>query len=457
MKRYHIWTIGCQMNEADSGRVAAELDGLGYTPTKEPEDADVIVLNTCVVRQSAEDRATGRLWSLKPLKTQNPERVIALMGCMVGARPQPGLQARFPFVDVFMPPSDPQPLLNYLRQFDFEEEARTIDDRFTHARHLQQEDGPGVLQPLPLQSVRHLSLQGEAPISANVPVVYGCSHACTFCIIPIRRGAERSRPLPDIVEEVHGLITQGVREITLLGQIVDRYGRDFPKARPDLADLLYAVHAVKDLVRIRFLTSHPIYMNDRILSAAAELPKVCEQIEIPVQAGSNAILESMRRGYSREEYRRLVEQVRERIPGAAVHTDVIVGFPGESAEHFQETYDLLAELKLDKAHLAMYSPRPGTVSARRMPDDVSLEEKQRRWQTLDRLQSQVVGDINRRLVGKTVEVLVEDLHKGKWRGRTRTNKLVFFEDQADWRGRLCAVQVSWAGPWSMIGRVETAL
>jgi tRNA-2-methylthio-N6-dimethylallyladenosine synthase len=218
MKRYHIWTIGCQMNEADSGRVAAELDGLGYTPTKEPEDADVIVLNTCVVRQSAEDRATGRLWSLKPLKTQNPERVIALMGCMVGARPQPGLHARFPFVDVFMPPSDPQPLLNYLRQFDFEEEARTIDDRFTHARHLQQEDGPGVLQPLPLQSVRHLSLQGEAPISANVPVVYGCSHACTFCIIPIRRGAERSRPLPDIVEEVHGLISQGVREITLLAR-----------------------------------------------------------------------------------------------------------------------------------------------------------------------------------------------------------------------------------------------
>jgi tRNA-2-methylthio-N6-dimethylallyladenosine synthase len=486
MKRYFIWTIGCQMNEADSGRVAAELDRLGYTPTAGPRDADVIVLNTCVVRQSAEERAMGRLWSLKPLKDSDPGRVIALMGCMVGIRPNRALRERFPFVDVFMPPSDPGPLLGFLDRQTVETEARALDANFTWARHLHQDMSspeaaaiglihdpdqlnsnsgsmnrvlptqqgePNSARRAELQGVRHLSLQGAAPISANVPIVYGCSHACAFCIIPLRRGAERSRPLAEIVNEIKDLVSQGVREITLLGQIVDRYGKDFPKERPDLADLLYAVHDVHQLSRIRFLTSHPSYMNDRILGAVAALPKVCEQIEIPVQAGSNVVLDRMRRGYSRENYRDLVKHVRERIPGAAVHTDVIVGFPGETGEQFLETYDLLAELRLDKAHLAMYSPRSGTLSARRMFDDVQQEEKKRRWEALDKLQAEVVGQINRQLVGDTVEVLVEDLYKGKWRGRTRTNKLVFFQDQGDWRGRLCDVEIMWAGPWSMIGKV----
>jgi tRNA-2-methylthio-N6-dimethylallyladenosine synthase len=485
-KSYHIWTIGCQMNEADSGRVAAELDRLGYIPTADPEDAEVIVLNTCVVRQSAEDRVVGRLWSLKPLKDCDPNRVIAVMGCMVGVRPDHTLAERFPFVDVFMPPSDPTPLLGFLDSHKVEMEAKALEDDFTWARHFQQDmsspeaaaiglidtpERPNVdsepihssrlLRPdtpaLPalLQSVRHLSLQGVAPITANVPVVYGCSHACTFCIIPLRRGVERSRPLEEIVNEVEGLVAQGVREVTLLGQIVDRYGKDFPGKRPDLFDLLHAVHSVAGLWRIRFLTSHPSYMNDRILSAVADLPKVCEQIEVPVQAGSNMILDRMRRGYSREDYRELVWHIRKRIPDAAVHTDVIVGFPGETNEQFLETYELLAELRLDKAHLAMYSPRPGTVSARRMSDDVQQEEKKRRWEALDKLQAEVVGEINRRLVGTTVEVLVEDLYKGKWRGRTRTDKLVFFQDRGDWRGRLCTVRITWAGPWSMIGEVAS--
>ena len=487
MKRYFVWTIGCQMNEADSGRVAAELEGLGYSSTVDPTDADVIVLNTCVVRQSAEERVVGRLWSLKPLKDSDPGRVIALMGCMVGIRPNRALKERFPFVDVFMPPSDPGPLLGFLESQSVEMEARALEDSFTWARHFHQDlsspeaaaiglihdpdqlisdsdptdpvhatrqGEPRSGRPAMLQSVRHLSFQGATPISANVPIVYGCSHACAFCIIPLRRGAERSRPVADIVDEVQDLVSQGVREVTLLGQIVDRYGKDFPRARPDLADLLYAVHDVSELWRIRFLTSHPRYMNDRILSAVAALPKVCEQIEIPVQAGSNVVLDRMRRGYTREDYGALVRHVREQIPGAAVHTDVIVGFPGETNEQFLETYDLLTELRLDKAHLAMYSPRPGTLSARHMPDDVQQEEKKRRWQALDKLQAEVVGEINRRLVGETVEVLVEDLYKGKWRGRTRTNKLVFFQDQGDWRGRLCDVGITWAGPWSMIGQVQ---
>lgn len=506
MKHYHIWTIGCQMNEADSGRVAAELDALGYAPTDTAANADVIVLNTCVVRQSAEDRAAGHLWSLKPLKVREPSRVIALMGCLVGVRPNRALQERFPFVDVFMPPSDPGPLVDYLVQTKVETEAeaevetaaRALEQALTTARHAFQDDAspeaaaiglietgdleletepdtsPAEPEPLPreptqtathnqqpiasfrppvVQSIRHLSLTGPAPIAANVPIVYGCSHACAFCIIPFRRGSERSRPLADIVREVQGLVDQGVREVTLLGQIVDRYGKDFPDQRPDLADLLGAVHEIPGLWRIRFLTSHPNYMTDRILRAVAELPKVCEQIEVPVQAGDDEVLDSMKRGYTSADYRRLVKHIRETIPGTAVHTDIIVGFPGETAEQFQRTYDLLAELKLDKAHLAMYSPRPGTVSERRMVDDVPAAEKKRRWDALDQLQAEVVGEINRRSLDKTVEVLVEDKQKGRWRGRTRTNKLVFFADTADWRGKLANVRITWTGPWSMIGEV----
>ena len=454
MKRYHIWTIGCQMNEADSGRVAAELDALGYTPTDRAENADVIVLNTCVVRQSAEDRAVGRLWSLRPLKDENPQRVIALMGCMVGIKPNGALKERFPFVDVFMPPSDPRPLVSYLSSDEVEADARLLDKEVTKARHAMQEWDADAADPQhPLQSIRHLSLQGEAPIVAHVPIVYGCSHACAFCIIPFRRGVEHSRPLDEVVLEVRGLVAQGVREVTLLGQIVDRYGKDFPGGRPDLADLLEAVHQVDGLWRIRFLTSHPSYMTDRILDAVARLPKVCEQIEVPVQAGDDEVLLNMKRGYTVEAYRRLVGHVREKMPHSAIHTDIIVGFPGETEEQFGRTYELLRELRLDKVHLAMYSPRPGTVSERRMIDDVAALEKKRRWDVLDALQAEVVGEINRRSLGEVVEVLVEEKHKGRWRGRTRTNKLVYFDDLREWRGRLAPVRITWTGPWSMIGQI----
>ena len=383
------------MNEADSGRVAAELDALGYAPIDNAQDADVIVLNTCVVRQSAEDRAVGHLWSLKPLKEPDPNRVIALMGCMVGIKPNAALRQRFPFVDVFMPPSEPGPLVGHLTGHEVEAEAKGLDDEETEARHLFLDYGSpeaaamGLVDeweigrvgewreaPPVAHSPSHPVTESPAPkrppsltqrrhaVAAHVPIVYGCSHACTFCIIPFRRGVERSRPLNEIVAEVEGLVAQGVHEVTLLGQIVDRYGKDFEGQKPDLADLFRAVHEVEGLWRIRFLTSHPSYMTDRILRAVAELPKVCEQIEVPVQSGDDDVLADMKRGYTREDYRRLVGHIREVIPNTAVHTDIIVGFPGETAEQFQRTYDLLAELKVDKAHLAMYSPRPGTVSAR---------------------------------------------------------------------------------------------
>lgn len=286
-------------------------------------------------------------------------------------------------------------------------------------------------------------------------MVYGCNWVCTFCIIPSRRGPERSRPADEILAHVRSLVEQGVREITLLGQIVDRYGYD--RGEHDaLADLLHRLDRVDGLERIRFLTSHPNFMTDRLLEAVAELPKVMEHIEVPVQAGDDTVLARMKRGYTVDDYRRLVDRIRRRIPGAAIHTDIIVGFCGETEAQFQGTHDLLAELRLDKAHIAKYSTRPGTVASKLLLDDVPDDEKERRRKAIDDLQHGVCGAINAGHVGRTVEVLVDGRDKQRWRGRTRTNKLIFFDDPRPLLGRLVDVEVTWAGPWSMIGRAVDA-
>ncbi|NTU65264.1 MAG: MiaB/RimO family radical SAM methylthiotransferase, partial [Chloroflexi bacterium] len=290
-------------------------------------------------------------------------------------------------------------------------------------------------------------------VSAHVPIVYGCSHACTFCIIPFRRGVERSRPVGQIVREVRSLAAQGVKEVTLLGQIVDRYGKDFADGL-DLSDLLRVINGIDGIERIRFLTSHPNWMNDKLLDTVAELPKVCEHIEVPVQAGDDDVLRNMKRGYTADDYRCLIEKIRSKIPGTSIATDIIVGFPGETEAQFQATYDLLEELKLDVAHLAKYSTRPGTVADRTLVDNVPEEEKERRWRELNHQHERISDRINRRYQGQMVEVLVEDKHKGKWRGRTRTNKLVFFEDAGtNRRGQLAQVKIEKTGPWSMIGQL----
>lgn len=435
--KYHIWTAGCQMNVADSQRVASTLEHLGYRATSQAEEADVIVMNTCVVRQSAEDKAVGRLFSLRPLKERKPELVINLMGCLVGVKGAEKLRQRFPFVDVFSPPSDPGPLAAFLTQDD----SRSMEVTETERRFAVM-DGD---LTLPAHERGKL-------VSAHVPVVYGCSHACTFCIIPYRRGVERSRHVGEIVAEVRALVAQGVREITLLGQIVDRYGKDVPDG-PTLAELLRVVHGVEGLERIRFLTSHPNWMTDELLDTVAELPKVMPHIEVPVQAGDDEVLQNMRRGYTADDYRRLVERIRARIPGVSIATDIIVGFPGETETQFQRTYDLLEEMRLDVAHLARYSPRPGTVAERRMPDDVPDEEKWRRFRLLEEQHERISGEINARYLGENVEVLFEEEVRGRWKGRTPTNKLVFTESGRDLRGRVEAATITWAGPWSMQGRL----
>lgn len=442
-KKYHFWITGCQMNYADARRVATELEKLGYQSTPRAEDADVVILETCTVRQQSEDKTYHKLNSLKPLKSHRPDMTVAVMGCVVGVRGNAVLEKRFPFVDVFMEPAtDGLPLINHLTQdSDYDlEQASTLERHALQDYALQDE---AVILP---------AEQRGQIVSAPVAIVYGCSHACTFCIIPQKRGIERSRPVGDIAAEVRSLVAQGVKEVVLLGQIVDRYGYDVAGG-PDLADLLRVINDIDGLERIRFLTSHPSYMTDRIIRAVAELPKVMPQIEVPIQAGNNEVLEAMKRGYTREEYRTLIHRVRAIIPDAAIHCDVIVGFPGETAEQFQETYDILAELRLDKIHLARYSPRPGTVSTRRMIDDVPDEEKRRRFQLLEALQKDILLEKMRLHLGETVEVLVEERDKGRWRGRTPHNKLVFFDDPRDLRGQLVEVEITHAGPWSMSGRL----
>ncbi|GAP05613.1 tRNA-i(6)A37 thiotransferase enzyme MiaB [Anaerolinea thermolimosa] len=427
------------MNVADSQRVASALEHLGFSATSEAEEADIIVLNTCVVRQSAEDKAYGRLHSLRPLKEKNPALVINLMGCLVGVRNHEALKKRFPFVDVFSPPSDPTPLIAFLTQ----SEVRSLEESATATRYAIMDE------ELALPQAERGNL-----VSAYIPVVYGCSHACTFCIIPYRRGVERSRPPADILNEARSLVRQGVKEITLLGQIVDRYGKDRPEY-PSLAGLLIRLSEIEGLERIRFLTSHPNWMTEELLDTVARLPKVMPHIEVPVQAGDDEVLANMHRGYTAEDYRRLVARIRARIPGVSIATDIIVGFPGETEAQFMHTYELLAELKLDVAHLARYSTRPGTVAARRMEDNVTEEEKLRRFRLLEELQEKIATEINQAYLGQTTPVLFEEKVKRRWKGRTPTNKLVFVESEADLRGQILPVKITWTGPWSMIGNLVT--
>lgn len=435
-KSYHFWITGCQMNYADARRVATELEKLGYRANPNINEADVVVLQTCTVRQQSEDKAYGKLSSLKPLKQKDPNKTIAVMGCVVGVRGNEQLEKTFPYVDVFMEPStDGKPLVAHLTQ----DEVQELEQEAAHHYHALQ-DGEVILPP---------EMRGEV-VSAPVSIVYGCSHACTFCIIPQKRGKERSRPVGEIAAEVRSLVAQGVKEVVLLGQIVDRYGYDVPDG-PDLADLLRVINGIDGLKRIRFLTSHPNYMTDKILHAVANLPKVMPQIEVPIQAGNNEVLENMKRGYTQEEYRKLVHRIRKIVPEAAIHCDIIVGFPQETDAQFQETHDVLKDLELEKVHLARYSPRPGTVSARRMADDVSEDEKRLRYQKIEALQKEISQRKMSKYLGTVQEVLVEQLHKGRWRGRNPQSKLVFFDDPRELKGEIVQVKIEHTGPWSMSG------
>ena len=420
MHSYHIWTIGCQMNKADSERLESAMGQMGLSSTASPRDADVIVLNSCVVRQSAEDRAVGMLTSLKPLKERNPDKVIALMGCMVGPKTEP-LEKRFPYADVFMRPQEFEPLINLL------------GDRMGV-------DPEGCIGPL----------TATPDVATFIPISHGCDKMCSFCIIPYRRGRDVSRPVGEIVRESELLAQRGVKEVTLLGQNVDSYGHDLPD-NPDLGDLLTEINDIEGLERVRFLTSHPNDMTDHIIDTVADLDKVCEHFNLPFQAGDDEVLTRMRRGYTGDQYRRLADRIRDRVPNVSLSTDVIVGFCGETDEQFERTMDMIRDVRFDKVHAAAYSTRPGTIAARTMEDDVPAEEKAARLKAVDSLQEEVLTEINSHLKGETLRVLVEGRKRGKWFGRNRNDKLVFFEDERDRKGDMVDVVVEKTGPWSLQG------
>ncbi|HAA95145.1 MAG: tRNA (N6-isopentenyl adenosine(37)-C2)-methylthiotransferase MiaB [SAR202 cluster bacterium] len=421
MNTFYLWTIGCQMNTADSDRLAAALEQMGMAPVEKAAEADVIVLNSCVVRQGAEDKVVGNLGWMAPLKKEQPDRILALMGCMVGPKSD-DLARRFPYVDVFMRPQEFEPLL----------------EKVGERMGVDWEGCVGPLTPV------------RPDVTCHVPIIHGCDLMCTFCIIPYRRGRQVSRPVAEVAQEVEILASRGVKEVTLLGQTVDAYGHDLPDT-PSLADLFTRLNDIDGIERIRFLTSHPKFMTQEIVQAVADLPKVCEHINLPVQAGDDGILDEMRRQYSRRDYIELVGRIRETMPEVAINTDIIVGFPGETEEQFQQTLDLLAELRLDKVHCAAYSTRPGTIASRTMEDAVPDSEKTSRRQRVDKLQEQIQTEMNAELVGSYEEILVEGRQRGKWQGRTRSNKLVFFEDEAYHLGNLVTVKIERSSPWSLQG------
>ena len=407
------------MNKADSERLGSALDQLGLKSVDNNQDADIVVLNSCVVRQSAEDRVIGNLNIAGSVKKKHPGQIVALMGCMVGAQTDE-LKKRFPYVDLFMRPQEYSPLLDLVGE----------------SQGLDWEGCVGSLAP------------SEPNISTYVPIIHGCDLMCTFCIIPYRRGRQVSRPIDDIAHEVELLVQRGVKEVTVLGQTVDAYGLDLP-GEPDLSDLFFRLNEISDLERIRFLTSHPSFMSQRIIDSVQNLPKVCEHINLPVQSGDDEILTLMRRPYSRGEYKELVYKIRASIPNVSISTDLIVGFPGETSEQYENSLDLIRELKFDKVHCAAYSTRPGTIADRTMVDDVPQDEKSRRLKEVDSVQEDILRHINSELVGNELEVLVEGQKNGRWQSRTRTDKIVFFDHDNVKIGDVVSVTVESSTAWSL--------
>lgn len=424
-QRYYVWTVGCQMNISDSERLESALQGVGYSPAERPEEASFIVLNSCSVRASAEERILGKLGELVRVKREQPDTTVVLWGCMVGPQNRSIFERQLPMVDHFVSPS-------------------AVDEVVALAPNpIYTLDEPA----LPVRDWAH------PPVSVHVPIQYGCNMTCSYCVIPLRRGRERSRPIHELAEEVKRICARGAREITLLGQIVDSWGHDLPE-RPQLADLLVAIHDTPGLERLRFLTSHPAWMTDRLIAQIATLPRCMPDINLPVQAGSDKVLKLMRRGYTVARYRSLIEKIRAGIPGVSLTTDIIVGHPGETRADFAQTLALCEEIRFDKIHIAAFSARPGTLAAEQEQDPalaVDEDEKQARRRELEQLHERIAAERNAPFLGKTVEVLVEGESKGKWRGRSPNNKLVFFAHPDNLTGKLVPVTITQTSPWALQG------
>jgi len=463
--KYHIWTVGCQMNQADSQRIQTMLDEMGWEETG-MDQANLVILNTCSVRKAPEEKAHNQLALLKHAKAQRSDLLVAMMGCMIGNQKTiDELSKRYPHIDLFMKVEQADILPRFLEErwtpisgagcLDIEylppdeDVPQELSERIlpTFATSTSTVGKrtvlPMAITPKPGERTAHYPTKIEpakASPTAWLPVILGCNKVCTYCIVPYRRGRERSRPIEELVTEAGSLAAKGAKELTLLGQTVEAYGLDLPD-KPDLAVLMSHLSEIDGLERIRFMTSYPRHMTDSMIEGMAALPKVCEHVNIPVQAGDDATLKRMKRGYTIDEYRHRIERLRALWPGVSLSTDIIVGFSGETEEEFQHTLDLLEEIRFDVVHVAAYSVRPGTVAAR-WEDDIPLAEKKRRLHEVEEVQAHIALELNQQLIGKVEEVLVEEMNNShgrqQWKGRNRINKWVFFPQPGEEDGQLMA-------------------
>ena len=437
VKKYLTLTYGCQMNERDTATIAGLVERSGYQEASSFEEADLIVLNTCSVRHSAENKVYGKLGELKRFKQDKPDMLIALGGCMAQLDEVRDKLKKMGIVDVVFGTHNLHELPYLLEKAEAGLERPVID---------VWAEAAGIVEDLPARR--------PGGISAFINIMFGCNNFCSYCIVPHTRGRERSRHPDDILAEVEGLVEQGVKEVTLLGQNVNSYGRGL-ESKLDFADLLRMVNQIDGLYRIRFTTSHPRDLSDKLIQAIADCSRVCEHVHAPLQAGSNRILQAMNRGYTCEEYLRLVRQMRAFIPGVAITSDLIVGFPGESEEDFRATLAMVEKVRFDSAFTFMYSPRTGTRAAD-LKEQVPLEIKKERLLRLNEVQYQIAREANRQLENQAVEVLVEGQSKTdseRLTGRTRTNRIVVFEGGTHLVGKLLQVVVREARTFTLYGEL----
>jgi tRNA-2-methylthio-N6-dimethylallyladenosine synthase len=469
--KYHIWTVGCQMNHADSQRVAAILGDLGWEEVPTAAAANLVILNTCSVREAPELKAHGQLALLAHAKKQRADLLVALMGCMIGnQRTIDDLARRYPVVDLFFKVEQADILPAFLEErwtpiatgdgcVDVAEvgASRAVGMERAGALLPVISSGPMAITPKP--ATRELHYPGQIAesmqaITAWLPVVLGCNKVCSYCIVPSRRGRERSRPVEELMGEATALVERGARELTLLGQTVEAYGLDLPE-QPSLSHLMARLSKIDGLRRIRFMTSYPRHFTDAMIHEMASLPKVCEHVNIPVQHGDDGMLQRMRRGYTLDEYRRLITKLRAWWPGVTLSTDVIVGFCGETDDEFAHLLDLLREIRFDVVHVAMYSPRQGTLSYK-WEDDIPLALKKERLHAVEAVQQNISLELNQTIVGTTQEILLEERQeqgeRTLWKGRTRGNKIVFCPaDERAQPGDLRHARIDRASAWSLQG------
>ncbi|MCE5285874.1 MAG: tRNA (N6-isopentenyl adenosine(37)-C2)-methylthiotransferase MiaB [Pelosinus sp.] len=435
-KYFTMVTYGCQMNENDSERLAGQLKQVNYTYTDKTDEADLILINTCCVRESAEKKIYGKIGELKRLKAVKPELIIGIVGCMA-QKDREKIIKKAPHVDLVMGTNNLHKLVEVITEVANSKEHVV-------AVWEQSEESAGE------SPVSH-----KGKVAAYVPIMYGCNNFCTYCIVPYVRGRERSRQVSEIVREITALGQEGFKDITLLGQNVNSYGKDHQAGTTDFAGLLKAVDKIDTIERIRYMTSHPRDMNKDVIEAIAGSQKICEHFHLPIQAGSDILLKRMNRGYTTEYYRELIKSVRTLVPNASITTDLIVGFPGETDELFQETLAFIKEIQFDAAYTFLYSQRSGTPAAT-MPEQVPLPIKKARLKELMDAQNEISLALNKKLEGQTLEVLVEGDSKNdaaKFMGRTRTNKLVLWEKTGkESVGDLVNIKITHAQTWLLKGQ-----